>query len=116
MVKVSLSIPRRVVKPWVPPNPGVVKCNFDASFNINTFRSVSRINFRNDEGRIMVACTYQNSHIADAMIMETKAYLQAITVAEELEFRNLTLEGDCLTVTKKIKETIMDRSSITVLI
>lgn len=71
------------MKLWVPPDLGMVKCNFDASFNINTLSSVSGIIFRNEEGKIMATCTYQNSHIKDAMTAEVKACLQAITVAKK---------------------------------
>lgn len=48
----------------------------------------------------MAVCTHQNTHITDPTIAEAKAGLQVVTVAAKLGFRNLALEGDCLTVIK----------------
>lgn len=87
--------------PWSPPSPGMIKCNFDASFNLYAHTSIFGILFRNDEGRVMALCTYQNKDIGDANMAEAKACLQAITMAKDLGFRNLSLEGDSLTVIKK---------------
>lgn len=68
------------------------------------------------EGRVMAVCTHQNMHVEDATTAKVKACLQAVLVAEELGFRNLALEGDCLIVIKKIKDKGDDRLSIAVII
>lgn len=48
--------------------------------------------------------------------MEARACLQAVTVSEELGFRNLMVEGDSLIVIKKIQTVDGDRSSIAAII
>ncbi|MBA0574705.1 hypothetical protein Golob_006991 [Gossypium lobatum] len=53
--------------------------------------------FKDCEGHILVACTYHNTFIAYATIAEAKACLQAVSVSDELGFRNLIVEGDSLT-------------------
>lgn len=44
---------------------------------------------------------YPNNFVADATTTEAKACLHAVTVAEELGFQRLVVEGDPLTVVKK---------------
>ncbi|KAH1129809.1 hypothetical protein J1N35_001187 [Gossypium stocksii] len=88
---------------WTPPRTNMAKGNFDATYNSHMMSSVSRIIFRDFEGYILVACTYPNTFVIDATTAEAKAYLQTVTVAEELGFRNLVIEGDSLTVIKKSK-------------
>ncbi|MBA0868930.1 hypothetical protein Goshw_020657, partial [Gossypium schwendimanii] len=61
------------------------------------YRQVTEIVLRDSEGLILASCTYHNPFIADATTAEAKACLQAVMVAEELSFRNLTVEGDSLT-------------------
>lgn len=56
----------------------------------------------------MVACSHQNNHVPDSVITEAVAGLQAITVAMDLGFRRLVLEGDCSPVIKKLKENSED--------
>ncbi|MBA0576708.1 hypothetical protein Golob_027806 [Gossypium lobatum] len=58
--------------------------------------------FRDYEGHILVACIYHNTFIAYATTAEAKAWLQAISVVEELGFRNLIVEGDSLTRFKNV--------------
>lgn len=79
---------------WTPPGINEVKCNFDATFNKCMFSSVFRIIFRYSEGHILATCAYPNSFVADATTVEAKTCLQAVTVAEELGFRRLVVEGD----------------------
>ncbi|KAG8490456.1 hypothetical protein CXB51_013622 [Gossypium anomalum] len=54
--------------------------------------------------------------VADVTTVEAKACLQAVSVIEELGFRNLTVERDSLTVIKKSQFLEVDKSSIAVII
>lgn len=101
---------------WTPPGINEVKCNFDATFNKCMFSSVFRIIFRYSEGHILATCAYPNSFVADATTVEAKTCLQAVTVAEELGFRRLVVEGDSLIVIKKIRSSENNRSSISMII
>ncbi|MBA0767048.1 hypothetical protein Gotri_016013 [Gossypium trilobum] len=86
---------------WQPPRPNEVKGNFDAAYNKTLQDFVTEIIFRDYEGFILAACTYQNHFVADATTVEAIVCLQTVSVAEELGFRDLAIEGDSLTVTKK---------------
>lgn len=101
---------------WSPPRANTIKCNFDTAYNSNLLKSVTKIVFRDSEGLILASCTYHNPFIADATIVEAKACLQAVMVAEELSFRNLTVEGDSLTVIKKNWASKVDKSNIAAIV
>ncbi|KAK5772537.1 hypothetical protein PVK06_048826 [Gossypium arboreum] len=88
---------------WYLSMTNVVKVNFDASFNKHEHSLVSGITFRNGEGYILVACTCPNNFVVDATTVEARAYLQLMILAEELGFRRLVVEGDSLTIVKKVQ-------------
>lgn len=54
--------------------------------------------FRDNERYTLAACTYSNNFVADATTAEVRACLQAMTVAKELRFWRLVVEGDSLIV------------------
>ncbi|KAK5819441.1 hypothetical protein PVK06_024441 [Gossypium arboreum] len=91
---------RQINSIWVQPRADMITYNFGTEFCNNTFKSVMGILFKDCEGHILVACIYHNIFIADATTEEVKACLQAVSVSEELGFRNLIVEGDSLTVIK----------------
>ncbi|KAA3458678.1 reverse transcriptase [Gossypium australe] len=101
---------------WILSMINVVKCNFDAAFNMCLLSSVTGRIFRDNEGYILAACTYPNNFVADATTAEVRACVQAVTVAKELGFWRLVVEGDSLTVFKKVRSLDEDRSSIFVII
>lgn len=99
-----------------PPRINEVKGNFDTAYIRISLRSVTGLIFRDCEGFILAAYTYQNRFVADATTAEAIEYLQAVSVAEDLGFRNLVVERDSLTVIKKIQTKNEDRSNITAII
>lgn len=94
----------------------MVKINFDASFNRHEHNSVSRIVFRDNEGYILAVCTYSNSFVVDPTTTEVRACLQAVTVAKDLGLWRLVVEGDSLTIVKKIQSLGEERSNIAMII
>ncbi|MBA0602780.1 hypothetical protein Gorai_002949, partial [Gossypium raimondii] len=76
---------------WGPPVDDVIKINFDASYNQQSCKSSSGIITRNNEGMV-------------------------VTVAEEMGFQDVCVEGDVLTVIRKLNFAEEDRSSISSLI
>ncbi|MFQ6661854.1 hypothetical protein Gotur_029875 [Gossypium turneri] len=95
---------------WRPLTPGFVKLNFDASFaSISNF-SISPVLTRDSEGIIMGACTYPMVDIADAFVAEARACERALYFALDMGFRKVVLEGDSLTVIKKLVSNSTDRS------
>lgn len=87
---------------WEPPVNDTIKINFDSSFNQLTKCSISGIIARNKEGLIMAACTYPWENIADPVMAEARACLQAVILAEDMGFQEVCIEGDVLTIIRKL--------------
>ncbi|KAA3463976.1 reverse transcriptase [Gossypium australe] len=101
---------------WKPPANDIIKINFDASFNRLTRCSNSGIIARNKEGLTMAACTFPWENIPNPVMAEARACLQAIIMAEEMGFQDVCIEGDALSVIRKLKAAEEDRSCISNLI
>ncbi|MBA0746748.1 hypothetical protein Gogos_009239, partial [Gossypium gossypioides] len=95
---------------WRPPKPGFIKLNFDSSFAKNTNISISAVLARDSEGLIMGASTYPLVDVADAFVAKARACERALYFALDMGFRKVVLEGDSLTVIKKLNSIITDRS------
>ncbi|MBA0670438.1 hypothetical protein Goklo_029648 [Gossypium klotzschianum] len=95
---------------WRPPKSGVITLNFDASFASNTNFSISAVLAKDLEGQIMGACTYPLLDVADAFVAKAKACERALYFALDMGFRKVILEGDSLTVIKKLNSNTVDIS------
>ncbi|MBA0549936.1 hypothetical protein Golob_020929 [Gossypium lobatum] len=62
----------------------------------------------------MAAGTYPFEHVADPTVAEARACLSAVILLNELGFREV--EGDSLTIIKKLRVPVEDRLAISVLI
>lgn len=91
---------------WKPLDNDIIKINFDASFNQVTKISVSGIIARNRKGLVMAACTFPWENVSDPVTAEARACLQAITMAEEMGFRYICIEGDVLTIVRKLNSRV----------
>ncbi|MBA0692894.1 hypothetical protein Goari_010418, partial [Gossypium aridum] len=89
---------------WRPPKPGFIKLNFDSSFVRNTMLA------KDSEGLIMGACTHPMVDVADAFVAEARACERALYFVLDMGFKKVVLEGDSLTVIKKLNSNITDRS------
>ncbi|KAL4310599.1 hypothetical protein GQ457_01G027790 [Hibiscus cannabinus] len=109
-----VTFPRQGIKnvKWFPPDGDIIKFNFDASFNAESKSSISGIVARDCQGFIVAACTYPHYGIGDAFIAEAVAYEKAVTFAFELGFRSVQVEGDSLSVIKKLSSAMADKSVI----
>ncbi|KAK8558797.1 hypothetical protein V6N13_098433 [Hibiscus sabdariffa] len=101
---------------WFPPDSNSIKLNFDASFNNSTNSSVTGIVARNSQGLVMAACTFPHSAVADAFTVEALACELAVTFATDLGFNSVQVEGDSLSIIKKLNAATMDRSLISPII
>ncbi|KAL4302611.1 hypothetical protein GQ457_10G021430 [Hibiscus cannabinus] len=97
---------------WIPPPGNLIKVNFDATFDNNSFSSSSGIVFRNNEGLLMAAAVFPHSYVPNSCAAEAQACLDAVSLAHELSFHNIIIEGDSLTVIKKLNSASIDRSLI----
>ncbi|KAL4280660.1 hypothetical protein GQ457_03G022750 [Hibiscus cannabinus] len=64
----------------------------------------------------MAACTYPHMRVADAFMAEAMACEQAVTFAIELGFRSVQVEGDSLSVIKKLVSAAPDKSILSPII
>ncbi|KAH1056339.1 hypothetical protein J1N35_034404 [Gossypium stocksii] len=67
---------------------------------------------RNKERQCLGACTYPSGDVADAVVAEAKACERAILFMVEMGWRRIILEGDPLTIIKKLALEEEDRSLI----
>ncbi|KAL1066849.1 hypothetical protein V6Z11_D12G089300 [Gossypium hirsutum] len=96
------SPPRPLIKEiWRPPDPGVIKLNFDASFLKEEKLAVTAILARNFTGEIVGVETYLFNDVADAFVAEARACERALIFAGRMCFRRLVVKGDLLTIIKK---------------
>ncbi|XP_040948463.1 uncharacterized protein [Gossypium hirsutum] len=101
---------------WKPPEGEIIKFNFDASFQQQLRLSHSSIIARNKEGLVMVSCTYSWENVVDSTMAEARACLKAVSFAEELVFQDVCVEGDALTIIRKLQSGEEDRSSFSTII
>ncbi|KAL4323773.1 hypothetical protein GQ457_11G032890 [Hibiscus cannabinus] len=97
---------------WMPPPTPTIKINFDSAFNQHGSHAVSGALGRNSEGLIMAACAVPHSNVPDAFVVEALACQQAVLLAMDAGLSNVIIEGDSLTVIKKINDDSHDRSVI----
>ncbi|KAK8491089.1 hypothetical protein V6N11_013014 [Hibiscus sabdariffa] len=97
---------------WQAPMESMVKVNFDATFDVQSKSSTSGVLCRNDEGLIMLAYTLHHVHVSDAFMAEALSCLQAVILARDLGFSKIVVEGDSLTVIKKLCSVAADTSTI----
>ncbi|MBA0791596.1 hypothetical protein Gohar_016167 [Gossypium harknessii] len=64
----------------------------------------------------MAAYTYPWENISDPVMAEARACLQAVTLAEDMGFQDVCIEGDALTIIRKLRSADEDRSCISSLI
>ncbi|KAK8649040.1 hypothetical protein V6N13_129778 [Hibiscus sabdariffa] len=103
--------PKNEVK-WTPPIGDTIKLNFDASFNSSLHSSVSGVVGRDSQGLLMAACTYPHTGIVDSVAAEAKDCEMAVIFAIDLGFRSVQVEGDSLSIIKKLNSTTSDKSEV----
>ncbi|KAK5812367.1 hypothetical protein PVK06_027796 [Gossypium arboreum] len=65
---------------------------------------------RNEVGLILGACTYPYVDVADAFVAEARACERALLFIIDMGFKMVLLEGDSLTIMKKLTTVREDRS------
>lgn len=83
-------------KCWYPPGLGVIKVNFDTSFQSEAIISISAVVARNHRGEYIGAETYLFDDVADAFVAEVRACERAVIFAIHMGFRRVLVEGDFL--------------------
>ncbi|KAL4279896.1 hypothetical protein GQ457_03G032320 [Hibiscus cannabinus] len=101
---------------WVAHSLPFVKINFDSHFKQEAFTAVSGVIIRDNNGHILGARSKMNCHIASSFAAEAQAAINGLQLALDLGFRYVILEGDSLSVIKKLKSEKDDFSEISALI
>ncbi|KAK8507581.1 hypothetical protein V6N11_074043 [Hibiscus sabdariffa] len=97
---------------WQAPPESAIKFNFDSTFNSRSGFATTGVIGRNNRGLIMAACSFPHRKVADVFAAEAYACKQALLFAKDLGFPRVIIEGDSLTIIKKINSDSADRSSI----
>ncbi|KAA3474146.1 reverse transcriptase [Gossypium australe] len=97
---------------WRPPPVDIIKLKFDASFDRVSKSAITAVVARNDKGLVMGACAYQYTEVVDAFVAKARACERAVLFAIDMGFRKIILEGDSLTVIKKLRSAKNDRPVI----
>ncbi|KAL4366662.1 hypothetical protein GQ457_05G023520 [Hibiscus cannabinus] len=110
----TLRLPSTTLLPssWSPPALGIIKFNFDTSFILSKKEAFSGVIARNSSGLIMAACILAHVATDDAFIAEARACEAVLNFAIELGFKAIHVEGDSLTVIKKLISPKNDKSII----
>ncbi|KAA3490037.1 reverse transcriptase [Gossypium australe] len=95
---------------WRPPEEGVIKLNFDATYKSNEKIATTAVVARYATGIIRGAETYLFVNVADPFVAEARACERALIFTLTMGFRRLAVEGDSLSVIKSIKKRDEDRS------
>lgn len=81
-------------KLWRPPDNGIIKLNFDASFQVNVYFSTTAVIAKNDDGQIIGACSYLYFSVVDVFIVTALACERTLIFAIEIGFsKNLDWRG-----------------------
>ncbi|KAK9013150.1 hypothetical protein V6N11_041169 [Hibiscus sabdariffa] len=94
---------------WQAPSELVVKFNFDYAFRSGSI--TTGVVGRNNLGLIIASCSIQHENVADAFVAEALACRQVVWFARELGFSRVIIEGDSLTVIKKLNSNAVDRAN-----
>ncbi|KAK8643582.1 hypothetical protein V6N13_012870 [Hibiscus sabdariffa] len=87
---------------WSPSAMSITKFNFDAAYISARKSSVSGVIARNSQGLIMATCALSHNMIVDTFLAEAKVCEAVVDLAISLGFQSIQVEGDSLTVIKKL--------------
>ncbi|KAL4333615.1 hypothetical protein GQ457_07G012700 [Hibiscus cannabinus] len=95
---------------WTTPVENEIKCNFDSAYVALSRESSSGVICCDSARFIMVSAIIPHRHVADVFVAEAFSCLQAVIFAKDLRFAKVVIEGDSLTVIKKVCATTSDSS------
>ncbi|KAA3483188.1 reverse transcriptase [Gossypium australe] len=107
VVKISKALSR-----WQHPPYQTVKINFDGAFDMKEHLSASGVVVRDNEGSVIVSKSRLHEKVASAFAAEALACRDAIQLGIDMQKEEVIIEGDSLTVIKKCRNVLPDRSQI----
>jgi len=94
--------PPMFTRRWLPPHPGTIKINWDASINKSTGCVGWGIVARDHCGSVLGAKSAYNKISVEPVIDEAMAALEACLFCKEVGFFDIILEGDALQIVLEI--------------
>ncbi|XWS33068.1 hypothetical protein CRYUN_Cryun22dG0046700 [Craigia yunnanensis] len=85
---------------WRPPEPGVLKINFDGSVNKETRKGGLGVIIMDEKGEVMGAHASNMLCFPDSFTVEAYAVVRAVYFALEMGFRQVEMEGEALAIIK----------------
>lgn len=95
---------------WQKPPVGILKINWDATFDINKGRICVGAIIWNREGQFVGALKAGRSLTHDSFVVESLTLLLAVKLCRDLEIQRIFLEGDASQVINLTKEKSIDWS------
>ncbi|KAA3455720.1 reverse transcriptase [Gossypium australe] len=111
-VKGEKQITSTVKTKWRSPSGSKVKVNFDGAFSERTKQSASKVVARDSSGYVLISTAEIHHGVTSTFAAEAIACKKATQIAIEIQMREVSIEGDSLTVIKKCKKGDFDRSLI----
>ncbi|KAA3480967.1 reverse transcriptase [Gossypium australe] len=102
----------KVQRSWKHPPLSTLKINFDGAFDVQENLSASGVVVRNSEGYVIASKSILHEKVNSAFEAEALACREAVQLGMDLQTEDVIIEGDSLTVVKKCKNVLMDRSLI----
>ncbi|KAA3482264.1 reverse transcriptase [Gossypium australe] len=99
-------------KSWKHPPDQTVKINFDAAFDGKTCQAAMGIVARNSEGSVLLSFSKIHSQVESTFAAEAIACRITSQLGIDMQWPNLIIEGDALTIIKKCKTKNGDKSKI----
>ncbi|MBA0754141.1 hypothetical protein Gogos_021720 [Gossypium gossypioides] len=97
---------------WKPPENSVVRINFDASLKRHENRSCSGMVIRNSEGAVLGSKMIINENIPSVFATEALACIQSLMLGLDLGLSKVEINGDALTVIRKLQGVSEDKNEI----
>ncbi|XP_042958139.1 uncharacterized protein LOC122293700 [Carya illinoinensis] len=91
---------------WSPPSSGSIKINWDAAVDVPQARVGIGLVARDHEGKVLVTKQFLVSCIPDPLLAEALGAFQAASLAKDLEFSPVILEGDALRIVNGINQQV----------
>ncbi|MBA0580709.1 hypothetical protein Gorai_022915, partial [Gossypium raimondii] len=90
----------------------MLKVNFDAASNANSMLSCAGIVIRDNLGRVFGSQSVPTTYIPTAFVAKALACSHTVHLALEFGLQEVTIEGDPLTVIRKVRSPLYDALSI----
>ncbi|KAK5818410.1 uncharacterized protein LOC108477907 [Gossypium arboreum] len=103
---------QRIVERWRPLEPDEIKINFDGAFDKQIFKYGIGIVCRDSEGKILYCRLEVNNRIPTTFAAKALACVQAVRMGLDLSYQRVVVEGDALSIIKKIQRNENDKSML----